>query len=88
MRRGSVSAARELSGIAPVIAPFEVQASGGNANPYFLPWALRGIVEEEVVKRDMSDSVKELVKLFEEWRPTSKVLKDVKFRCEAVRSKL
>ncbi|GAB7354171.1 hypothetical protein MBLNU459_g4725t1 [Dothideomycetes sp. NU459] len=87
MRRGSVSATT-LPGIAPVLAPYETPASGANANPFFLPWAMRGIVEEETVKRDMGEEIKNLVALFEEWRPVSKVLKDVRFRLEAVRSKL
>lgn len=87
MRRGS-SSGSALSGIAPVLTPFEMPASGSNTNPYFLPWALRGILEEDMVKRDMGDQVRELVELYEEWKPVSKVLKDVKFRLEGVRSKL
>ncbi|KAH0380211.1 hypothetical protein KCU92_g7730, partial [Aureobasidium melanogenum] len=88
LRRGSVSAS-SVSGISPSFADFEVPASGSNANPYFLPWALRGILEEDVVKgEDMKEEVRELVAEFEEWRPTSKVLKDVRFRLEGVRSKL
>ncbi|GAM89050.1 hypothetical protein ANO11243_070840 [Dothideomycetidae sp. 11243] len=61
---------------------------GTSANPFFLPWAMRGILEEPVVKKDMQDEVKELIRLFDEWKPTSKALKDVKFRLEAVKSKL
>lgn len=88
LRRGSVSAS-SISGIPPLFADFEVPASGSNANPYFLPWALRGILEEEIVKgENMKEEVKELVAEFEEWRPQSKVLKDVRFRLEGVRSKL
>jgi hypothetical protein len=50
---------------------------------------LRGILEEEVVKGEaMKEEVKALVEGFEEWKPTSKVLKDVRFRLEGVRSKL
>ena len=88
LRRGSVSAS-SIAGIPPLFADFEIPASGSNANPYFLPWALRGILEEDVVKgEDMSEEVKALVNEFEEWRPVSKVLKDVRFRLEGVRSKL
>ena len=72
----------------PEFADYEVPASGSNANPYFLPWALRGILEEEVVKRELQEEVQVLVQEFEEWRPSSKVLKDVRFRLEGVRSKL
>ncbi|KAI5238771.1 hypothetical protein E4T43_07222 [Aureobasidium subglaciale] len=87
LRRGSVSS-HTLPGIAPIFAEYEIPASGSNSNPYFLPWALRGILEEERVKSDMEVEVQELVKMFEEWRPSSKVLKDVRFRLEGVRSKL
>jgi hypothetical protein len=59
-----------------------------DANPFFLPWAMRGILEEEKVRRLMASEVEELLRLFEEWRPVSKGLRDVKFRLEAVRSKL
>jgi hypothetical protein len=58
-----------------------------DANPFFLPWAMRGILEEESVRRLMGGEVEELLRLFEEWRPVSKGLRDVKFRLEAVRSK-
>lgn len=82
---GSVSVMQQ--GIGPVIERYEVP-SAANANPYFLPWALRGILEEEKVKKDMQDEVKELVREFEEWKPQSKVLQDVRWRLEGVRSKL
>ncbi|KAJ9638819.1 hypothetical protein H2199_006679 [Coniosporium tulheliwenetii] len=72
----------------------EVEYAEGNgengvpgSNPYFLPWAMRGLLEEEYVKREMGKEVEELLGLFEEWRPVSKGLKDVRFRLEAVRSK-
>ena len=84
LRRGSISAS-SVNGIAPVLSPFELPASGSSSNPYFLPWALRGILEEDVVKKDMRPEVLELVQRFEEWKPVSKVLKDVRFRLEGVR---
>lgn len=59
-----------------------------DANPYFLPWSMRGILEEEAVRREMGNEVEELLRLFEEWKPVTKGLKDIKFRLEAVRSKL
>lgn len=67
---------------------YEGPASAANGNPYVLPWAMRGLLEEEYVKRECEGDVKELLALFEEWRPVSKGLKDVKFRLEAVRSGL
>ena len=60
----------------------------GNQNPYFLPWAMRGLLEEEFVRRELGREVEDLLGLFEEWRPTGKGLKDVRYRLEGVRSKL
>ena len=57
-------------------------------NPYILPFAMRGLLEEEYVRTELFRETNELLKQFDEWRPTSKVLKDVKFRLEGVRSKL
>ncbi|KAF1962232.1 hypothetical protein CC80DRAFT_462207 [Byssothecium circinans] len=62
-------------------------ASAG-VNPFYLPWAMRGLLEEEFVKKALGKEVEELLGMFEEWKPTGKQLKDVKFRLEAVRSKL
>lgn len=59
-----------------------------NANPFILPWSMRGVLEEEFVRRELWRETEQLLKLFEEWKPSSKVLKDVKFRLEAVKSKL
>ena len=66
----------------------DVSAGAGTQNPFFLPWAMRGLLEEEFVKRELGKEVEELLAMFEEWKPTGKQLKDVKFRLEAVRSKL
>ncbi|KAF2278782.1 uncharacterized protein EI97DRAFT_372767 [Westerdykella ornata] len=60
----------------------------GNQNPFFLPWAMRGLLEEEFVKKELGEEVEELLGLFEDWRPQGKQLKDVKFRLEAVKSRL
>jgi hypothetical protein len=85
MRRGTMSESHTLPGIGAVIAPYEPPPHASNANPFYLPWAVRGMLEEELVKREMMDEVRELVAEFEEWKPTSKVLKDVKWRLEAVK---
>jgi len=74
--------------IEPEIRTYEGPPGAKDVNPFFLPWAMRGILEEEVVKREMGDEIQELLRMFEEWKPISKGLKDVKFRLEAVRSKL
>lgn len=89
IRRGSLSASSgSLPGIAPVLAPYEPPQSSSAANPFVLPWAVRGVMEEDLVKRDpkLREEVAELVREFEEWKPTSKVLKDVRWRLEGVRS--
>ena len=57
-------------------------------NPYILPFAMRGLLEEDYVRTELYDEMIELVSQFENWKPSSKVLKDVKFRLEGVRFKL
>jgi len=57
-------------------------------NPYILPFAMRGLLEEDYVRTELYSEVTELIKQFDDWKPSSKVLKDVKFRLEGVRSKL
>ncbi|KAI9852194.1 MAG: hypothetical protein M1838_001430 [Thelocarpon superellum] len=59
-----------------------------NTNPFILPWAMRGVLEEEAVRTAMHEETTKLLEQFDNWKPTSKVLKDVKFRLEAVKSKL
>lgn len=59
-----------------------------NSNPSQLPWSMRGLLEEDVVKTELDQESKELLLRFDEWKPTSKVLKDVKYRLEVIKSKL
>lgn len=49
---------------------------------------MRGLLEEAHARGELYDETMELLRLFEEWKPSSKVLKDVKFRLEGIRSKL
>ena len=49
---------------------------------------MRGLLEEEHVKRELYEETMELLKQFDDWKPSSKVLSDVKFRLEGIRSKL
>ena len=58
------------------------------ANPYVLPWIMRGMLEEDFVKTELSSETEELLRQFDDWKPVNKALKDVKYRLEAVRSKL
>jgi len=63
--------------------------SGPSAsNPYILPFAMRGVLEEGVVKTELGGEMNELLSQFDEWKPTTKGLRDVKFRLEGVRSKI
>ena len=57
-------------------------------NPYILPFAARGVIEEPYVKSELRDETVELLRQFDDWKPINKLLKDVKFRLEGVRSKL
>ncbi|KAF2028679.1 hypothetical protein EK21DRAFT_101703 [Setomelanomma holmii] len=70
------------------VKDYEPSATSANPNPFFLPWAMRGLLEEDFVKKELGKEVEELLGMFEEWKPTGKQLKDVKFRLEGVRSKL
>nr|OQO27429.1 hypothetical protein B0A51_07880 [Rachicladosporium sp. CCFEE 5018] len=83
LRRGS--AGDSLPGIGAVIAPYSAPKE---VNPFNLPWAVRGLLEEKLVKEEFGEEVMLLVKEFEEWKPTSKALRDVKFRLEGVKSML
>ncbi len=49
---------------------------------------MRGLLEEDYVKTELHRETTELLKQFDDWMPSSMVLKDVKFRLEGVRSKL
>lgn len=70
--------------------PLQVRKPGGASapNPYILPFAMRGLLEEDYVRTQLHDEIQELLRQFDNWKPSSKVLKDVKFRLEGVRSKL
>ncbi|KAL5119898.1 hypothetical protein ACEQ8H_002260 [Pleosporales sp. CAS-2024a] len=70
------------------VKEYEASATSANPNPFFLPWAMRGLLEEDFVKKELGQEVEELLGMFEDWKPTGKQLKDVKFRLEGVRSKL
>ena len=59
-----------------------------NPNPYILPFAMRGLLEEGYARPELTEEIDALLKLFDDWKPSSKALKDVKFRLEGIRSKL
>lgn len=47
-----------------------------NSNPYALPWSLRGLVEDEHVRRYFARDISKLVHDYNEWMPVTKTLKD------------
>lgn len=57
-------------------------------NPYILPFALRGMLEEDFVRTELGREADTLLRQFDDWRPGTKVLQDVKFRLEGIRSRL
>lgn len=67
---------------------FSRDGPANTQNPYILPFAMRGLLEEDYVRTELQNETTELLKQFDDWKPSSKVLKDVKFRLEGVRSKL
>ncbi|KAI1608229.1 hypothetical protein EDD37DRAFT_186914 [Exophiala viscosa] len=64
------------------------QTNNTTANPYVLPFAMRGILEEDYVKTELQNEAQQLLAQFDDWKPTTKALRDVKFRLEGIRSKL
>ncbi|KDN52558.1 hypothetical protein K437DRAFT_187429 [Tilletiaria anomala UBC 951] len=60
------------------IEPFEAQ----HWNPYQLPWALRGLLEDLRVRDLFGDHIVKLIDDYEQWKPVTKVLKDVQFRLQ------
>ncbi|KAK4650319.1 hypothetical protein QC762_706360 [Podospora pseudocomata] len=87
----AVSHALETTDVPGANPAAEMSRMGGalvNPNPYHLPWIMRGLLEEDFVKSELGEETRELVKQFDDWKPVTKALKDVKYRLEAVRSKL
>ncbi|TQN73396.1 hypothetical protein CSHISOI_02083 [Colletotrichum shisoi] len=66
----------------------DANSSLANPNPYHLPWVMRGLLEEDFVRTELSSETEELLRQFDDWKPVTKALKDVKYRLEAIRSKL
>ncbi|PJF18753.1 Lecithin:cholesterol/phospholipid:diacylglycerol acyltransferase-like protein [Paramicrosporidium saccamoebae] len=53
-------------------------------NPYFLPWTLRGLLNEEGLSKSpmLLQDLTKLKELHEEWRPDRKVWKELKLQAE------
>lgn len=61
---------------------------GSPQNPYILPFAMRGLLEEDYVRTELYEEMKQLLEQFDAWKPSSKVLKDVRYRLQGIRSML
>lgn len=84
----AIEYALETTSVGDIPLEIKKYEVANNANPYVLPWIMRGLLEEDFVKTELSSETTELLKQFDDWKPATKVLKDVKYRLEAVRSKL
>ncbi|EXJ84030.1 hypothetical protein A1O3_04697 [Capronia epimyces CBS 606.96] len=83
----AISFALETNALQDALVSRRPTSSSGT-NPYILPFAMRGILEEDYVKKELQQEAQELLAQFDEWKPMTKALKDVKFRLEGIRSKL
>lgn len=84
----AVEYALETTSLVEISPQFSCEGATTSQNPYILPFAMRGVLEEDYVRTELYGEITELIKQFDEWKPSSKALKDVKFRLEGVRSKL
>ncbi|KAI0166316.1 hypothetical protein GGR57DRAFT_21347 [Xylariaceae sp. FL1272] len=84
----AISHTLETTSVAGAHCQIERHQGLNSANPYILPWIMRGLLEEEFVRTELTSETAELLRQFDAWTPTTKALKDVKYRLEAVRSKL
>ncbi|KAI7859581.1 hypothetical protein BDC45DRAFT_432026 [Circinella umbellata] len=59
-------------------------------NPFYLPWAMRGICDDAAVLSDqiLRQELQKLRTLFEQWVPANAKLREIKFRLEPLRARL
>lgn len=74
----------------PVTPELEAFGVSGQLNPYYLPWILRGILEDPRLRKNPSlvQEVEGLKELFDQWEPVSRAMRDLKFRLEPIRARL
>lgn len=84
----AVAHALETTDVSKVPCEFHKREGTSTPNPYHLPWVMRGLLEEGFVKTELSTETDELLRQFDAWKPVTKALKDVKYRLEAVRSRM
>ncbi|CAO3571254.1 unnamed protein product [Mortierella alpina] len=77
----------ELARSEPILHPFRAKHT---LNPFYLPWGMRGVMDEIKARGDevLNEELERLKRLYDEWNPVSKGMKEIKFRLEPVRSKL
>ncbi|OAD80629.1 hypothetical protein PHYBLDRAFT_105183, partial [Phycomyces blakesleeanus NRRL 1555(-)] len=91
-----VIAVRHLFETAPfdLITPMEAKIdpfqSKVRLNPFYLPWAMRGIFDDTRISNDpiLSQELKNLKVLYDSWSPASAKLREIKFRLEPLKAKL
>lgn len=84
----AVTFALETSSVGNVPLQIQKYSVPAQNNPFQLPWSMRGLLEEDVVKTELDKETQDLLQKFDDWKPVTKGLKDVKYRLEAVKSKL
>ncbi|KAF9154629.1 hypothetical protein BG015_000395 [Linnemannia schmuckeri] len=77
----------EMARSEPILHPFRAKQT---LNPFYLPWGMRGVMDEIKSRGDevLNEEMDRLKKLYDEWNPVSKGMKEIKFRLEPVRSRL
>ena len=84
----AVEHALETTSLRETPPRFHRESVSTSQNPYILPFAMRGVLEEDYVRTGLYGEIDELIQQFDKWKPSTKALKDVKFRLEGVRSRL
>ncbi|KAJ9072152.1 hypothetical protein DSO57_1030244 [Entomophthora muscae] len=59
-------------------------------NPYYLPWIMRGLLDNPSVNRNpyLAKEMAELREQFVHWKPVSKILKELQFRLDPIKAQL
>ncbi|KAI8826005.1 uncharacterized protein EV422DRAFT_563820 [Fimicolochytrium jonesii] len=59
-------------------------------NPYYLPWIMARLIDDPFIQanEDLQKDLDALMKMFENWEPSSKQLKEMRYRLEPIRSRL
>ncbi|KAI3629127.1 hypothetical protein CBS9595_000199 [Malassezia furfur] len=55
-------------------------------NPYELPWALRGLLDDDTIRYFFREDMAEVVRDYNAWHPTTKPLRDLQWRLSPVRA--